>query len=190
MKPAGNMLTGWVKDGDYYYYCDRGNGTLQYNCYVNGIWVGEDGSAYTYGNDYYKIDTMIMADDIVDSYVTAYASTSYQISECCEYVIQFPYYQYRKLNTIMDTDYWASEFARDIFVNGQGCCVSEAAALAFLFTELNVGTAYVDHDTGHAWTELNGRYYDPLFAEAKGYEYLNMSPSDYYTNHPVGWSEI
>ena len=190
MKPAGNMLTGWVYSDGYYYYCDRSTGKLRYDYTVNGIYVNEAGQGVLYGNDYYKIDTMIMADDIVDEYITAYADDATRIYECCRYVMWYPYWQYRTLKPYMDTDYWASMFARDIFVNGRGCCVSEAAALAFLFTELNVGTAYVDNDTGHAWVEMNGRYWDPLFAEAKGMHYLNMSPSDYYTNHPVGWSEI
>lgn len=190
-KPAGFMLTGWVYSDGSYYYCDRTTGKLAYNQTVNGIWVDENGIAnLTWASASYKIDTMIMADDIVDRYIDPTASTYSQMYSCYKYVEWYPYNQYRPLKPIMDTDYWDAQFARDIFERGQGCCVSEAAALAYLFSELNIGTVYIDHDSGHAWTEVNGRYWDPLFAEAKGEHYLNMSPADYYTNRAPWWREI
>lgn len=75
---------------------------------------------------------------------------------------------------------WEVTFANDIFDHHQGCCVSEASATAFLFHECGYPQVYVATDTGHAWVELNGRVYDPLFAESRDFNsYYNVPYEGY-----------
>ena len=64
----------------------------------------------------------------------------------------------RFLKKIYKQKGWESTFADDIFIHGDGCCVSESAALAFLVHEAGYKTVYVAHDSEHAWVELNGKY--------------------------------
>ena len=66
-------------------------------------------------------------------------------------------------------------YAKDIYKSGDGCCVSEACAFAFLAHECGYKKVYICDDTEHAWTEINGRVYDTLFAEIKNYD-------DYYNS--------
>ena len=74
-------------------------------------------------------------------------------------------------------------FANDIFDNGQGCCVSQSAALAFLFREIGYTDVYVCHDTGHSWVTIGNILYDTVFAEAKSFAAnYNVYPSDYRVN--------
>ena len=75
---------------------------------------------------------------------------------------------------------WDVVFANDIFVKHQGCCVSESAALAYLAKECGYSKVSICSDTGHAWTDIDGRMYDPLFAEAKSFKKNYNAPySDY-----------
>lgn len=64
--------------------------------------------------------------------------------------------------------------------------MSDAAAVAFMFHECGYEEVYVACDTSHAWVELEGRVYDPLFAEARGFnKYYNIPYSSYYASKPV-----
>ena len=71
---------------------------------------------------------------------------------------------------------WAAEFANDHFArNRLGCCISDACAFAYLAWAIGYTDVYVCLDSStdmantHAWTEVDGLVYDPLFAQAKSY---------------------
>jgi len=61
-------------------------------------------------------------------------------------------------------------FANDHFERGQGCCVADACAFAFLAHECGYGTVYICDGGSHAWVEINGYLYDPMMAEEAGYD--------------------
>ena len=181
----GTPVCGWKKIGSEYYYFDRDNGKMAYSCKVDGVKVLADGTAKQTEAAKAKILAMIKARNIVNAVTKPSDSKSEKIEKCFRWIFQFPYKRYRLLKPIYKKPGWEVTFANDIFDKQKGCCVSEASALAFLFHECGYKTVYVACDTGHAWVELNGRVYDPLFAEARGYDkYYNRS-YDGYGMYPV-----
>ena len=99
-----------------------------------------------------------------------------KLKKVFNWVLKHPYKRYRTLKSVQSKKGWEITFANDVYKKGQGCCVSEASAFAFLAHECGYKNVYICDDTGHAWTEINGRVYDTLFAEAKNYnKYYNSS---------------
>lgn len=177
---AGAIVHGWKQIGSDYYYFDRENGKMHFGCQVDDIYLKENGAAVKTAAYVQKIQTMIKARALVEQVTNASDSMSQKIEKCFRWIFQFPYHQYRLLQPIYKQAGWEVTFANDIFDHHQGCCVSEASALAFMFHECGYKTVYVACDTGHAWVELDGRVYDPLFAEARGFDrYYNVSYSSY-----------
>ncbi len=176
----GQPVCGWKKLGQDYYYFDRENGKQAAGRIVDGIRLTKSGQAVATNANVQKIQTMIKARNIVLQITKPEDTLEEKIRKCFLWVFQFPYKQYRRLNPIYRQEGWEVIFANDIFDRHQGCCVSEASATAFLFHECGCETVYVATDTGHAWVELNGRVYDPLFAEARGFDnYYNRSYEGY-----------
>lgn len=176
----GEVCRGWKEIGGSYYYFDRKNGRMASSGKTDGIKLAKDGSAVPTKANIAKIQTMIKARKIVSRITKEQDSKSEKIETCFRWIFQFPYRLYRRLKPIYKQPGWEVTFANDIFDHQKGCCVSEASALAFLFHECGYETVYVACDTGHAWVELNGRVYDPLFAEARGFEqFYNVAYSDY-----------
>lgn len=176
----GTPVCGWKKIGSEYYYFDRKNGKMLTDAKADGIKVNSSGAAEKTDSGIKKIQTMIKARKIVEQVTNASDSKSQKIEKCFRWIFQFPYKRYRRLQPIYRQAGWEVTFANDIFDRHQGCCVSEASALAFLFHECGYETVYVACDTSHAWVELNGRVYDPLFAEARGFsQYYNRSYEGY-----------
>lgn len=176
----GQPVCGWKKLGESYYYFDRENAKMASGCTVDGIQLKKSGQAVETNANVQKIQTMIKARNIVLQVTKPSDTLEQKIKKCFLWVFQFPYRQYRRLNPIYRQPGWEVTFANDIFDRRQGCCVSEASATAFLFHECGCKTVYVATDTGHAWVELNGRVYDPLFAEARGFDnYYNRPYAGY-----------
>lgn len=182
----GNAVHGWKKIGSAYYYFDRVSGKMAAGGKVDGIAIRPDGTAKQTDAGVAKIQTMIKARAIVDKITKPSDSITVKREKCFRWVFQFPYRRYRRLKPIYKQPGWEVTFANDIFDHKQGCCVSEACAVAFLFHECGYKTVYVGIDTGHAWVELEGRVFDPLFAEGRGYSnYYNIPYSSYYISKPV-----
>lgn len=176
----GQAVHGWKKIGSEYYYFDRENGKMSVSSRIDGIKIQADGTAKQTEENVSKIQTMIKARAVVDQITDPTDSKSQKIEKCFRWVLQFPYRRYRRLKPIYRQPGWEITFANDIFDHHQGCCVSEASAVAFLFHECGYQTVYVACDTGHAWAELNGRVYDPLFAESREfYQYYNVPYAGY-----------
>lgn len=181
----GKAVCGWKKIGREYYYFDRKTGRMACSDSQDGIRLTDSGAAKKTNAAVKKIETMIKARAIVEQVTDASDSRSRKIEKCFLWIFQFPYKRYRRLQPIYRQPGWEVTFANDIFDHQKGCCVSEASALAFLFHECGYPEVYVACDTSHAWVELNGRVYDPLFAEARGFrEYYNRS-YDGYGMRPV-----
>ena len=175
-----SIVYGWRQIGNDYYYFNRESGKMHAGCQVDGIFLKENGAAVKTAAYVQQIQTMIKARLLVEQVTSPSDSMSQKIEKCFRWIFQFPYHQYRRLQPIYKQAGWEVTFANDIFDHRQGCCVSEASALAFMFHECGYKTVYVACDTGHAWVELDGRVYDPLFAEARGFDrYYNVSYSSY-----------
>jgi hypothetical protein len=183
----GVRQTGWIKLNDQYYFFNRSNGKQVTGKTVDGIKITGSGTAEKTQYNISKIDTMITAHNLVNQITKPTDSLETKRLKCFKWVFQFPYHRFRKLAPIYKNQGWEITFANDIFKYKSGCCVSEASAVAFLFHECGYETVYVAHDTGHAWVEMNGRVYDPLFAEARDFNsnYNVVIPKGQYRSNPV-----
>jgi hypothetical protein len=139
-----------------------------------------------------KIRTMITARKLVGKITKYTDSRETKRYKCFKWIFPFPYVRHRLLKPIYKTKGWEMKFANDIFNKHSGCCVADAAAFAFLMRECGYGygDVYVCHDTSHAWTEIKGRVYDPLFAEAKSFKRNYNVSYKTYRLHPVGRRKI
>lgn len=172
----GVMEKGWMKKKGNYYYFDRQTGKQIFNCKVDGIKIRKDGTAKLSTYTKNKIDTMITAKKIMQANTKTTDSKQKKLKKVFNWVLKHPYKRYRTLQSVQSKKGWEITFANDVYKKGQGCCVSEASAFAFLAHECGYKNVYICDDTGHAWTEINGRVYDTLFAEAKNYnKYYNSS---------------
>ncbi len=183
----GSRLCGWASIGGHYYYFDRSTGILATNTTVNGIAVDRDGIAEDTEFARQKIPVMIRAREILLSITTPNMSVYEKQMACSRYVMAFPYLMKDYLVGRHAND-WAcvtAHYANNILnaygdqLTPGGECFAEAAALAYLFVEINAGQVYVNRDYMHGWCEMNGMFWDPLFAESRGLHYLNMLPSNY-----------
>lgn len=183
---GGEPVRGWKKLGGEYYYFDRETGKMAAGKKVDGVKLNEDGTARQTEAGVARIRTMIKARAVVEKVTKPTDSIEQKREKCFRWVFQFPYRRYRRLQPIYKKPGWEVTFANDIFDHRQGCCVSDASAVAFLFHECGYEEVYVACDTSHAWVELEGRVYDPLFAEARGFsKYYNIPYSSYYASKPV-----
>lgn len=172
----GQMHTGWKKYKSQYYFFDRSSGKMKKNCKVDGIKLDQNGRAKKNSNNIKKIKVMIQARKIVNEITNSNDTKKEKLKKCFDWILKFPYRQYRELGPLYKKKGWEVTFANDIFNKGEGCCASQSAALAFLVHECGYKKVYVAHDTSHAWMELNGKVYDPLFAKAKSYKkYFNCT---------------
>lgn len=186
----GVRVQGWTKIKNNYYYFDRAKGVMSSGCKVDGIKLKKNGKAVKSKENVYKIQTMMRAANIVNSISKPTDSKSVKRKKCFDWVMKFPYKRYRLLATIYKQKGWEMDFANDMFIRKGGCCVSEASAFAFLARECGYKKVEVCHDTSHAWVEIEGMAFDPLFAEAKSYsKYYNVKVSK-YPLHAVGRRKI
>ena len=94
------------------------------------------------------------------------------------------YVRHRKMREMMQRKDWKKTwdivFANDIFDKHSGCCVSYAAAFALLARECGYKKVTLCCDTGHAWDDIGGRLYDPLFASSRSFsQNYNARYTDY-----------
>ncbi len=189
----GIMQTGWQKLEDGGYYCfDRLTGVLAKSTMVDGINVDAKGRAEESDYNIYKIETMMKAHKIVLEQTSPKDSMEDKRLKLFNWEMkEHGYHRWRILKNIYQTSPdWEITFANDIFDKGSGCCVSDSCATAFLFREIGYTEIYVCHDTSHCWFTVEGKLFDPLFAEGKSfYENYNANFTD-YREHPVGRRRI
>ena len=164
----GVEQTGWQEiDGNFYCF-DRITGKLVTNTTINKIKVDRNGKAVEltdYGRK--RIEIMMKAHQKVLELTDPTDSMEEKRLKVFNWeVFEHPYWVWRLLaNYWQTTDEWDVLFADDIFTKGRGCCVSDSTCCAFMFLEIGYKNIYVCHDGRHGWFTVNGRLYDPLFAE-------------------------
>ena len=71
---------------------------------------------------------------------------------------------------------WYLVYADDIFVKGWGDCYSFGAAFAFVARAIGYTESYACNSTGHGWTEVEEKVYDPEWSmHSKNYSYYAMT---------------
>lgn len=100
-------------------------------------------------------------------------SKSAKLEACFRWVMRRYYHTWRLFS--QGGKAWWAVNANDHFERGCGDCIADASAFAYLAKVLGYKNVYVctdgyrNDEDSHGWTEINGRVYDPLFAEAKSY---------------------
>ena len=179
--PEEGSRHGWyhIDDGSYYY--GRSDGILKKDTVVNGISLDEDGRAVMDEYAKEKIPLLIAArltvQNITDPEDTLEEKQEkcYQYIAGCPYVLkEYPLKDYRGRYACYDAHYANNilDAYGDQTVRG-GDCVALSAALGYLYTELDFGTVYLNDDTQHAWIEVDGHTWDPLFTRSKGRQWYN-----------------
>ena len=182
----GRMYTSWHKIGSDYYFFNRSSGKLAMGTTVDKMKVTKYGVLKNKSSYIKRVKVIISAREFMEDNTAATDSKSAKLKKCFKALFPYPYKQYRKLKNIYNDADWELTFANDIFIRGQGCCVSTSCALAFIARECGYTDVYIAHDSGHAWVMINGYVYDNLFAEARGWSgnYHGSKKGDYRTNPP------
>lgn len=171
---------GWqIINGEYVFY-DRITGERVVGKTVDGITIGENGEVSLSDYDKSKIQTMIKAHNYLLEITSSTDTMEEKRKKAFDWILSFPYERHRYIRDVYKEEGIEITMANDIFDAGSGDCVSESAALAFMFHEIGYDNVYWVHDTGHSWVRCEDRLYDPLFAEAKNYEANYNAPfTDY-----------
>ena len=184
----GVMQTGWQKVGDDYYCFDRIDGFMMTDGQVDGINVDAEGKAEISDYNVYKITTMMTAHKIMLEQTEPTDTMEEKRLKLFNWeMYEHGYHRWRLLSEIYDTSPdWEITFANDIFERGSGCCVSDSSAAAFLIREIGYKNIYICHDTSHCWFTVEGKLFDPLFAEAKDFDSNYNADYTDYRQWPVG----
>ena len=184
----GVMQTGWQKVGDDYYCFDRIDGFMMTDGQVDGINVDAEGKAEISDYNVYKITTMMTAHKIMLEQTEPTDTMEEKRLKLFNWeMYEHGYHRWRLLSEIYDTSPdWEITFANDIFERGSGCCVSDSSAAAFLIREIGYKNIYICHDTSHCWFTVEGKLFDPLFAEAKDFDANYNADFSDYRQWPVG----
>lgn len=188
----GVMQTGWQKIDDGYCCFDRISGQMVTGTQVDGIYVDRDGFAYENEYSLYKIETMMKAHKIVLEQTKPSETMEEKRLKIFNWELkEHEYHRWRMLANIYDSSPdWEIQFANDIFDEGKGCCVSDSCAVAFLFREIGYENIYVCHDTSHCWITVDGKLFDPLYAETKSFEENYNAKCKDERKDPVGRRRI
>ncbi len=181
------MQTGWKTIGGKKYYFRTSNKDGLRGVSSQGVKKVKD-KWYIFGRkkgaliremtskDKEDYKTLNRAKEIVKSITNDKMNDAQKMRACFDWVMAKPYAVFRKFDVNKN---WTVLYANDHFVTGGGDCHSDAAAYAYLLRALGYKNVYVCLDCdgtkaqGHSWAELDGKVYDPLFAQARVFE-------DYY----------
>lgn len=200
----GQTATGSVKIGKSYYYFDA-EGVLQSGTVRAGkttYYLTDKGivEAYKTGKVYFYANGKKMGKVAKNDFVTLQRakkiaakitkpkmSKKEKLETCFKWVIKK---HYRMRRPFKNKKGWPAVYANDHFKGGGGDCHSDAAAFGYLAKAIGYKNVYICCDSkedkrGHSWTEINGRVYDPLFAEAKSYKNHYGVKYGVYRLHPV-----
>lgn len=163
----GQMITGWKKINKAYYFFDE-DGACDSSKSVNASRKSDKtGTA--------KEKTLRRAQAIVEQITTPEMTKQQKLKACFQYVMKYtgrrprtPHYYGKD---------WPVVYANDMFLEGSGNCFSYAAAFAFMAKACGYENVYVCNDTGHGWTEIDGKIYDPEEYRNTKYKYYGTSYS-------------
>ncbi|MBQ8305189.1 MAG: hypothetical protein IJX90_03120 [Blautia sp.] len=163
----GYMLTGThTMKGITYYFQESGR--LQ--AYKKGSTYYWPKGGKMSKTDAYDFSTFLTARSIAAKITTKKMSKSQKLLKCFKWVMAKYYITKRPFTTAAG---WMPLYANDHFQGKGGTCLSDATAFAYLAAAIGYTKIYACLDSrnagGHAWTEINGKVYDPLFAQAKSF---------------------
>ncbi|MBR6224035.1 MAG: hypothetical protein IKQ71_11455 [Lachnospiraceae bacterium] len=168
---TGKLSKGWQEIKGKYFFFDRNNGKLSRCTFVNSVYVDKNGVASSSTESVERIKAFIKARKLMENITSPSDSKADKTKKCFNWVIKCRYKIYRNfMDTYKSNNNWDVLFACDEFDKGQGDCVSDAAAFAYLAVECGWSNVSICCDSKHSWCDIGGRLYDPLFAECKSFE--------------------
>ena len=183
----GAVSLGWKKIKGHYYFFHRKSGKMIYNTKADRIKITKAGIAKETTQNIERIKVYLEAQNVVQKISKPSDSKSEKLYKCYCWMAKFPYKQYRTMKKAKagNPNNWDIVFANDIFKNHQGCCASEACAFGYLAVVCGYKDVTICSDTGHAWVDIGGKLYDPLFAESRSFKAnYNANYTDYRI-HPA-----
>ena len=183
----GAASLGWNKIKGHYYFFDRKSGKMIYNAKADKIKITKAGIAKETTQNVERIKVYLKAQKIVQEVSKPDSSKSEKLYKCYRWMAKFPYKRYRTMKEakVSNPKDWDVIFAYDIFKDHQGCCASEACAFGYLAVACGYENVTICSDTGHAWVDIGGRLYDPLFAECRSFKANYNAKYTDYRIHPA-----
>ena len=133
--------------------------------YGGSDWVVEDGVAVKVASTYDR--TLFRAFKEVEKATTPDMSMEQKLYKCFEYCMKYPEKRPRTPH-YLGWD-WPLLYANDMFAGSGGNCCSYGAAFAFMAKAIGYSEVYACNSSGHGWTEINGRVYDPEWSKSNRY---------------------
>ncbi len=169
-KQKGQMVTGWkILKKNYYYFNE--DGSLNTKKSINSSRKSDKT-----GTESQK--TLRRAQAIVEMITTPEMSKSQKLRKCFDHVMKYKGRRPRTPHSRAKN--WPVLYANDMFLEGSGNCFSYAAAFGYLAKACGYKNVYCCNSTGHGWTEIGGKVYDPEEYRNTKYKYYNTS----YSNAP------
>ena len=167
-------------------------GTAYYNGNENKMLTLPGQMIYVYGKamEWMNLDqmaTLQKAQAVVQSVSEPADSKSEKLYKCFLWMKKFPYVQYRTMSEAYANGPWSWDvvFANDIFDKFSGCCASGACAFAYMAKACGYENVTICSDTKHAWVDIDGRLYDPLFAKDRDFSKNYDAEYTDYRIHPA-----
>ncbi len=186
----GVVSLGWKRIKGHYYFFDRKSGKMIYNKKVDSIAITKDGIAKESKQNVSRINAYLEAQKVVQAVSKPSDSKSKKLYKAYLWMKKFPYRQYRSMKAAKKKhpNDWDVVFANDIFKKHKGCCASESCAFAYIAKVCGYEKVTICSDgkgLEHVWVDINGRLYDPLFAEARGFKKNYNARYTDYRKHPA-----
>lgn len=201
----GAGCTGLTKIKGKWYLFSQYGALKTSNTMVNKItyYINKSGQveAYRKGSQYYtpsgkkmdsasaaNFETLQYAIKVVDQITTPNMSQSQKLLTCFNWVIG---HYYSTPRIYLRQENWQTLYANDYLKGGKyGDCFSDACSFAFLAKALGYQDVKICVDTtgirkGHCFAQIDGLFYDPLFAEAKSFSNNYAAPSGVYSLYPM-----
>ncbi len=178
----GEVALGWKKIKGHYYFFDRKSGKMGYDTKIDRVKISKKGIAKETKQNIAIIEVYITAQKIVRKISKSTDSKSKKLYRCYLWMKKFPYRRYRTMKAARKKHPkdWDIIFAKDIFEKNKGCCASEACAFAYMAKVCGYEKVSICSDIDHAWVDIGGKLYDPLFAEARSFkDNYNARYTDY-----------
>ena len=183
----GVISLGWRSIKGHYYFFDRKSGKMIFNKKVENIKISKGGIAKESKQNVARIKVYLEAQKVVQAVSKPSDSKSKKLYKSYLWMKKFPYRRFRTMKEAKRRypNDWDVVFANDILKEHKGCCASEACAFAYIAKVCGYERVTICSDSGHAWVDINGRLYDPLFAEAKGLKKNYNAPYTDYRKRPA-----
>ena len=167
----GKQRTGWRKIGKHTYFFKYQNGKNGYMLAgkkVDGITLKKNGRAAPKGSRARKkLPILVKVQKMTDKIVTPTMSKSKKLKICFKYVKDhFDRYDIQDLGH--ERQNWELEYVAFMLDHGFGDCYCEAATFAYFANAVGYSHVLSVNSGGHGWTEINGKFYDPNWANVIG----------------------